>query len=181
MILTGRAVGADEALAMGLANRVVDDGQALRSSAAQALARRSPAFRSAACAPTVRSAWRSGTCRWTQALQREGARRLAAVQAEGLAGAARFAAGAGRHGAHDALAHGVDRGAALAAHEEHRAGLELHLRHTRVQPLVGLFAQRAEAARRAHRTTRAGLGLRQQWRSVEHDDIASHDLCRPGP
>jgi enoyl-CoA hydratase len=31
LILTGRPVGADEALAMGLANRVVDDGQALQA------------------------------------------------------------------------------------------------------------------------------------------------------
>src|SRR5690606_1909924 len=36
LILTGRAVSAEEALAMGLVNRVVDDGRAL--AAAQALA-----------------------------------------------------------------------------------------------------------------------------------------------
>jgi enoyl-CoA hydratase len=33
LILTGRAVGADEALAMGLANRVVDDGRSARRGA----------------------------------------------------------------------------------------------------------------------------------------------------
>ena len=42
LILTGRAVGAAEALALGLANRVVEDGQALP--AALALARQIAAF-----------------------------------------------------------------------------------------------------------------------------------------
>ena len=42
MILSGRPVGADEALLMGLATQVVDDGQAL--AAAQALAARIAAF-----------------------------------------------------------------------------------------------------------------------------------------
>lgn len=36
LILTGRAVGADEALTMGLANRMVDDGQALNAAVALA-------------------------------------------------------------------------------------------------------------------------------------------------
>jgi enoyl-CoA hydratase len=50
LILTGRPVDAEEALAMGLANRVVGDGEAL--DAAIAWAGRSPPSRRAACAMT---------------------------------------------------------------------------------------------------------------------------------
>jgi enoyl-CoA hydratase len=96
MILTGRAVAADEALAMGLANRVVDDGCALAE--AQALARQIAGFPQAC----LRADRASTLAQWDWpldvALQREGAGGHAALQAEGLAGAARFAAGAGRHG-----------------------------------------------------------------------------------
>jgi enoyl-CoA hydratase len=96
MILTGRAVGADEALAIGLADRVVDDGQAL--AAAQALAREIAAFPQAC----LRADRASALAQWDEsladALRREGAGGFAVVHAEGLAGAARFAAGAGRHG-----------------------------------------------------------------------------------
>jgi enoyl-CoA hydratase len=96
MILTGRAVAADEALAMGLANRLVDDGCALAE--AQALARQIAGFPQAC----LRADRASTLAQWDWpldvALQREGAGGHAALQAEGLAGAARFAAGAGRHG-----------------------------------------------------------------------------------
>jgi enoyl-CoA hydratase len=96
MILTGRAVGAEEALAIGLADRVVDEGQAL--AAAQALAREIAAFPQAC----LRADRASALAQWdeplAQALRREGAGGYAVVEAEGLAGAARFAAGAGRHG-----------------------------------------------------------------------------------
>ncbi len=99
MVLTGRAVGADEALAMGLANRVVDDGCALAE--AQALARQIAAFPQAC----MRADRASVLAQWdwplAEALQREGAGGHAALQAEGLAGATRFAAGAGRHGQAD--------------------------------------------------------------------------------
>ena len=51
LILTGRAVGADEALALGLANRVVADRR--RRSRRRSRSRaRSPRFRSSACATT---------------------------------------------------------------------------------------------------------------------------------
>ncbi len=96
LILTGRAVGADEALQMGLANRVVDDGQAL--AAAQALARQIAAFPQACLRADRASAFAQWDLPLDEALQREGAGGARAVQAEGLAGAARFAAGAGRHG-----------------------------------------------------------------------------------
>ncbi|MBI2363167.1 MAG: crotonase/enoyl-CoA hydratase family protein [Elusimicrobia bacterium] len=96
MILTGRPVGADEALAMGLANRVVDDGQAL--AAAQALARELAALPQRC----MRADRASAIAQWdwplAEALRREGEGGYAIVFEEGLAGAARFAAGAGRGG-----------------------------------------------------------------------------------
>jgi enoyl-CoA hydratase len=97
MILTGRAVAADEALAMGLANRVVEDGQALAE--AQALARRIAGFPQGCMLTDRASAFGQWDLPLAEALQREGAGGYAVVAAEGLAGAARFAAGAGRHGA----------------------------------------------------------------------------------
>jgi enoyl-CoA hydratase len=97
MILTGRPVGADEALAMGLANRVVDDGQAL--DAAQALAAQIAAFPPSCLRADRASALAQWDWPLDQALQREGAGGYAVVEAEGVAGAARFAGGAGRHGA----------------------------------------------------------------------------------
>jgi enoyl-CoA hydratase len=96
MILTGRAVGADEALAFGLANRVVDDGAAL--AAAQALAREIAAFPPACLRADRASAYAQWDLPLADALQQEGAGGFRAALDEGLAGAARFAAGAGRHG-----------------------------------------------------------------------------------
>jgi enoyl-CoA hydratase len=96
LILTGRAVGADEALQMGLANRVVDDGQAL--AAAQALALQIASFPQVCMRADRASAFAQWDLPLAQALQREGAGGYPAVAAEGIAGAARFSAGAGRHG-----------------------------------------------------------------------------------
>ena len=96
MILTGRAVAADEALAFGLANTVVDDGQAL--AAALVLAQQIAAFPQGCMRADRVSAYAQWHLPMTDALQREGAGGYAAVMAEGLDGAARFAAGAGRHG-----------------------------------------------------------------------------------
>jgi enoyl-CoA hydratase len=96
LILTGRAVGADEALAIGLATQVVDDGQAL--AAAQALARRIAAFPQQCLRADRASAYAQWDLPLAAALQREGAGGFPVVQAEAVAGAARFAAGAGRHG-----------------------------------------------------------------------------------
>ena len=97
MILTGRAVAADEALAMGLATTVVDDGQALV--AAQQLAARIAAFPQRCMNADRASAYAQWDLNLAMALQREGAAGFDVVAAEGVAGAARFAAGAGRHGA----------------------------------------------------------------------------------
>ncbi|MCA0242630.1 MAG: crotonase/enoyl-CoA hydratase family protein [Proteobacteria bacterium] len=96
LILTGRAVAADEALAMGLVNRVVDDGHAL--AAAQALAAEIAALPQQCLRADRASAFAQWQLPLAQALQQEGAGGHAALQAEGLAGAARFVAGAGRHG-----------------------------------------------------------------------------------
>ena len=96
LILTGRAVAADEALAMGLVNRVVDDGHAL--AAAQALAAEIAAFPPQCLRADRASAFAQWDLPLAQALQQEGASGYAALRAEGLAGAARFVAGAGRHG-----------------------------------------------------------------------------------
>lgn len=96
MILTGRPVGADEALAFGLANRVVDDGQALAE--ALALARQIAAFPSRCMRADRASAFAQWDQPLAEALQREGAGGYPVLAAEAVAGAARFASGAGRHG-----------------------------------------------------------------------------------
>jgi enoyl-CoA hydratase len=98
LILTGRAVAAQEALAMGLASRVVPVGQAL--AAAQALAGDIAAFPQTC----MRSDRASALAQWglehDAAMAQEFAKGLATLHSsEGTAGAARFSAGAGRHGA----------------------------------------------------------------------------------
>ncbi len=96
LVLTGRGVAADEALAMGLANRVVADGEAL--AAAQALAREIAAFPQRCMNADRASALAQWDWPLAEALRREGAAGQAVVFEEGLAGAARFSEGAGRHG-----------------------------------------------------------------------------------
>jgi enoyl-CoA hydratase len=97
LILTGRAVNAKEALAMGLANRVVTKGTA--RAAAEQLAAELAAFPQAALLADRRSALENSTLDdFGEALRREGAGGYRAVFEEGVAGAARFASGAGRHG-----------------------------------------------------------------------------------
>ncbi|MFM0203141.1 crotonase/enoyl-CoA hydratase family protein [Paraburkholderia fungorum] len=97
LILTGRAVTAQEALAFGLANRVVPRGEA--RAAAERLAAELAAFPQAALLADRRSALENSTLEdLALALQREGAGGYQAVFDEGVAGAARFAEGAGRHG-----------------------------------------------------------------------------------
>jgi len=96
MILSGRPVGAEEALAMGLATMVVDDGQAL--AAALALAARIAAFPQACMLADRASAYVQWDLPLADALQREAAGGFPVIAAEAVAGAARFAGGAGRHG-----------------------------------------------------------------------------------
>ncbi len=96
MILTGRPVGAREALEMGLANRVVQDGQA--RAAAEALAREIAGFPQECMKTDRASAYAQWDLAVAEALRQEGARGAPIVALEGRAGAARFAGGAGRHG-----------------------------------------------------------------------------------
>ncbi len=95
LILTGRAVTADEALAIGLVTRVVPPGQA--RAAAIALAHELAALPQAALRGDRLSAYEQWDLDADAALANElthGGRALA----EGVAGAARFVGGAGRHG-----------------------------------------------------------------------------------
>ncbi|MBU3686428.1 MAG: crotonase/enoyl-CoA hydratase family protein [Mycobacterium sp.] len=96
MILTGRAVGAAEALSFGLANRVVPQGQA--RAAAEDLA----ADLAALPQQCLRSDRLSAIGQWGLSEQDAMAAEftsLARVSAEAVSGARRFADGAGRHGA----------------------------------------------------------------------------------
>ena len=96
LILTGRPVGADEALMMGLANRVVEPGQA--RAAAQKLALEIATFPQACMLADRHSAYRQWDLSLPDALRQEGAHGTPIVFAEGIAGAARFVGGAGRGG-----------------------------------------------------------------------------------
>ena len=101
MILTGRPVTAEEALAIGLANRVVPRGEARRAAVelAQELARLPQV-----CLRSDRlSAYEQWDLDLADALRNETRRGLEVIASgETQAGAARFAAGAGRHGTFDA-------------------------------------------------------------------------------
>jgi enoyl-CoA hydratase len=89
LILTGRALDAQEALAFGLANRVVPHGTA--RAAAERLAADLAAFPQAALLADRRSALENSPLEdLPEALRREGAGGYEAVFAEGVAGALRF-------------------------------------------------------------------------------------------
>ena len=97
MILTGRPVGAEEALRIGLANRVVAKGEALN--AALALARDIAAFPQTCMRGDRRSAHEQWGSNEADAMRNEFAHGLRTLQSgETLAGAGRFTAGSGRHG-----------------------------------------------------------------------------------
>ena len=98
LILTGRAVKADEALRIGLVERVVEPGSAL--AAARELAREIASFPQGALRGDRRSVLRQWSLGWREALLSEYREGMAAMQSgEALAGARRFAGGEGRHGA----------------------------------------------------------------------------------
>jgi len=102
MILTGRPVGADEALAIGLANRVVPRGSARRE--AETLAHQLTRFPQICMRADRRSAYEQWDRPLDLALRGEWERGFEAVRAgETFAGASRFAAGHGRSGSFDDL------------------------------------------------------------------------------
>jgi enoyl-CoA hydratase len=96
MILTGRAVGAPEALSWGLVNRVVPDGQALAEAIilAEALTR----FPQAALRGDRLSMLEQWGMQTDAAIANEMRHGLRALS-QGVEGAGRFTAGSGRHGA----------------------------------------------------------------------------------
>lgn len=96
LILTGRPVAADEALSMGLVNRVAPAGTALPE--AVALARQLAAFPQQCMLADRASAYTQWDMPLAEALRNEGRRGTPMVAAEGVAGADRFVQGAGRHG-----------------------------------------------------------------------------------
>src|SRR5271156_4653363 len=95
MILTGRAVAADEAFAIGLANRVVPKGRARK--AAEELAAQLAALPQQCMRSDRLSALHQWGLSESDALDVEFAS-MHRVAAEARDGAGRFAAGAGRHG-----------------------------------------------------------------------------------
>jgi enoyl-CoA hydratase len=97
LILTGRPVGADEALRIGLVERLADPGRALEE--AQRLARQIAEFPQGALRADRRSALNQWALRVGDAMKAEyegGIEVLASGEAQ--EGARRFAGGAGRHG-----------------------------------------------------------------------------------
>jgi enoyl-CoA hydratase len=98
LILTGRGVSGDEALAMGLANRLTEKGKARE--AAVALARTLARFPQRCLRGDRRSAIEQWGLDLSAALLHETRIGTEVIRSgETLEGAARFARGAGRHGA----------------------------------------------------------------------------------
>lgn len=103
MILTGRPVSAQEALTMGLANRVVPKGKALEE--ANQIAEQLLKFPNV-CMNKDRTscyyaAYNAGS--FEDALRYEFDHGVGVVQSESVTGAARFAGGLGRHGGFEKL------------------------------------------------------------------------------
>lgn len=97
LILTGRGVGGDEAERIGLANRVVEPGQAL--AAARELAEQITKFPQRCLRADRLSSYQQWERPLDDALREETRGGLAVIQSgETQAGADRFAGGAGRHG-----------------------------------------------------------------------------------
>ncbi len=97
MILTGRPVGAEEALRMGLANRVVDEGKAREE--AEALAAEIAAFPQVCMRSDRQAVYTGFDLPFDEAMALEfrlGLRVIASGETQ--AGALRFTAGEGKHG-----------------------------------------------------------------------------------
>jgi enoyl-CoA hydratase len=96
LVLTGRPVGAAEALAMGLVNRVVPKGEA--RAAAEALAAEMAAFPQGCLRADRAGVYAALGQPLEAAMAAEFARGRGVLESEAVPGAQRFAAGAGRHG-----------------------------------------------------------------------------------
>ncbi|OAL33299.1 hypothetical protein AYO20_07461 [Fonsecaea nubica] len=103
MILTGRPVSAQEALSMGLANRVVPKGKALEEATklAESLLRFPNACMNSDRDSCYYAAYNAQN--FEDAMRYEYDHGVKVVQMESMAGAARFADGRGRHGGFDKL------------------------------------------------------------------------------
>ncbi len=98
LILTGRGVSGDEALRMGLANRLVSKGQALAG--ALELAQQLAALPQRCMRSDRLSAYEQWSLPWSDAMRNEYWRgRNVIASGETETGATRFVAGEGRHGA----------------------------------------------------------------------------------
>jgi enoyl-CoA hydratase len=97
LILTGRGVSGDEALRMGLANRLVEHGGALQ--AALQLARELAALPQTCMRSDRLSSYEQWSLPMSEAVRNEFRRGLSVIESgETVAGAQRFASGQGRHG-----------------------------------------------------------------------------------
>ena len=97
MILTGRPVGAEEALSWGLANRVVEDGRSREE--AEKLAAQIAEFPQICMRHDRLSSYEQCGLQVAEALRKEFSHGLEVVQSgETVEGATRFYKGAGRHG-----------------------------------------------------------------------------------
>jgi enoyl-CoA hydratase len=100
LILTGRPVASDEALRIGLADRVVEDGRSRQ--AAEALAAEIAMFPQLCMRSDRLSAYEQAGRPIVDALRNEFRRGIEVIRSgETAIGARRFAAGAGRHGRFD--------------------------------------------------------------------------------
>ena len=97
LVLTGRPVAGPEALEIGLVNRVCAPGEAV--AVAQRLAAEIAALPQTCARQDRLSVLEQWGLPEAEALEVELAHGLVSLQADALAGATRFAAGAGRHGA----------------------------------------------------------------------------------
>ncbi len=96
IILTGRKVPAEEALRVGACEHVVADGESRRF--AEAMAHEIARFPQACMRADRRSAYMQQGLTLREAMRKEWYNGLPAFEAEGIAGAERFASGKGRHG-----------------------------------------------------------------------------------
>ena len=96
LIITGRPVSADEALTMGLVNRVVKKGTAREE--AEQLARQIAVFPQVCMREDRLSAYEQFDLDFASALRNEFEHGLRSLDAGAAAGASRFAKGEGRHG-----------------------------------------------------------------------------------